>query len=386
MSARVESKRILGLALVVLSSCGSNKKPGPEAIAASTEVAPAVMTGDTAVQANANADLTNAARATRPAADAKFNPRLLRRFKPISGRFDGDRPASDAEIKLGRMLYYEKRLSKDRDLSCNSCHDLSRYGVDGQATSLGVGGQHGERNSPTVYHAAGYFAEFWDGRAANVEEQAKAPISNPTEMGSTPEATVRVLKSIPEYSKLFAAAFPGQPDPLTFDNVGHAIGAFERGLSTPSRWDKYLAGDSKALTAVEVEGLRVFTNVGCMVCHTGEFLGANSYQRVGAVEPWPNQRDQGRYAFTKTEADRMMFKVPSLRNVEMTGPYFHDGSARTIDDAVRVMGKYQLGLELSDAEVASVVAWLKSLTGELPRDYIVAPELPKGATATGSGG
>ncbi|HEY3595845.1 MAG TPA: cytochrome c peroxidase, partial [Polyangiaceae bacterium] len=190
-----------------------------------------------------------------------------------------------------------------------------------------------------------------------------------------------------DYAKLFAAAFPGQADSITFDNIGRAIGAFERGLSTPSRWDQNLDGDGKALTPAEIEGLRVFTNVGCMVCHTGQFLGANSYQRVGAVEPWPNQSDQGRYALTKIETDRMSFKVPSLRNVEKTAPYFHDGSAKTLEDAVRMMGRYQLGLELSDAEVTSVVAWLKCLTGEIPRDYIAAPLLPKGSKETpGSGG
>jgi cytochrome c peroxidase len=371
MRVRCELKWGVGIALLALSC--SNKKPESDK-AASAAATPAAAAPEGAGQAAGGAE--------QGGVNAKFNPRLLRRFKAVSGRFESGPAPSDAEIKLGRMLYYEKRLSKNQDLSCNSCHDLTHYGVDGEATSAGFKGQRGARNSPTVYHAAGYFAQFWDGRAASVEEQAKGPIANPVEMASSGEAAVRMLKSIPEYPKFFAAAFPGEADPVTFDNVGRAIGAFERGLSTPSRWDKYLGGDSNALTASEVEGLRIFTNVGCMVCHTGEFLGANSYQRVGSVEAWPNQKDQGRYAVTKSDSDKMMFKVPSLRNVEKTAPYFHDGSASTLDDAVRMMGKYQLGLELSDAEVASVVAWLKSLTGEIPTQYIAAPELPKSSKET----
>jgi cytochrome c peroxidase len=372
MQVRSELKLGVGIALLALS-CGSNKKAESDKAAGATETA-AVAGLERAGQPGAGAE--------QGGSGAKFNPRLLRRFKAVSARFESGKAPSEPEIKLGRMLYYEKRLSKNQDISCNSCHDLNHYGVDGEATSAGFKGQRGGRNSPTVYHAAGYFAQFWDGRAASVEEQAKGPIANPIEMASSGESTVRVLKSIPEYTKLFAAAFPGDADPVTFDNVGRAIGAFERGLSTPSRWDKFLDGDNKALTAAEVEGLRVFTNVGCMVCHTGEFLGANSYQKVGSVEAWPNQKDQGRYAVTKSESDRMMFKVPSLRNIDKTAPYFHDGSATTLEDAVRMMGKHQLGLELSDAEVTSVVAWLKSLTGEIPRDYVAAPELPKSTKET----
>ncbi len=370
MLERFELKVGVGIALLALSC--SNKKPDSDKAAGA---------GTTAAAA-APESAGQAAGAEQGGANAKFNPRLLRRFKAVSGRFETGPAPSEAEIKLGRMLYYEKRLSKNQDLSCNSCHDLSHYGVDGEATSAGFKGQRGARNSPTVYHAAGYFAQFWDGRAASVEEQAKGPIANPIEMASSGDAAVRVLKSIPEYPKLFATAFPGEADPVTFDNVGRAIGAFERGLSTPSRWDKYLSGDNSALNATEVEGLRVFTNIGCMVCHTGEFLGANSYQKVGSVEPWPNQKDQGRFSVTKSESDRMMFKVPSLRNIEKTAPYFHDGSATTLEDAVRMMGKHQLGLELSEAEVTSVVAWLKTLTGEIPRDYIAAPELPNSTKDT----
>lgn len=312
------------------------------------------------------------------AASKELNPRLLRRFVPLRESLESaEHPLTQERVALGRMLYYDVRLSRNQEVSCNSCHKLESYGVDGEATSAGDAGRRGARNSPTVYHAAGYFTQFWDGRATNVEEQAKGPILNPNEMAMpSPEAVVARLKAVPGYREAFSKAFPGTPEPITYDAVGIAIGAFERGLVTPSRWDRYLKGDRTALTDGELEGLKVFTNVGCMVCHTGEFLGGTSYQRVGAVEPWPNQADEGRATVTKDPADRMMFKVPTLRNIAKTAPYFHDGSAKTLDQAVRMMGKHQLGLELSEGEVGSIVTWLAALTGELPHAYIAQPTLP----------
>jgi cytochrome c peroxidase len=335
--------------------------------------------GDPPAPASAASPMAQAPKAIEASAD--FNPRLLRRFLPVRARIDAEgRPASDELVALGRTLFYDKRLSKNRDLSCNSCHKLDAYGVDGEATSPGFGGQRGGRNSPTVYNSAGYFAQFWDGRASDVEAQAKGPILNPIEMAMPDEQSVVLrLKAIPGYVSAFQRAFPGESAPVTYDNVGRAIGAFERGLTTPSRWDSYLKGDKSALSPAEVDGLKLFTNVGCMVCHTGEFLGGNSYQRAGAVEPWPNQTDEGRAAVTKNAADRMMFKVPTLRNIAKTAPYFHDGSAKTLDVAVRMMGKHQLGLELEDGEVRSIVTWLGSLTGELPMSYIAVPTLPPDA-------
>jgi cytochrome c peroxidase len=320
------------------------------------------------------------AASTRTDADLSsvFNPRLLRRFAPLTARLDDPaQPISQEQVDLGRMLYFDKRLSLHLDLSCNSCHRLDAYGVDGAAASLGDQGRRGTRNSPTVYNAAGFFAEFWDGRASDVEAQVKGPLLNPIEMAMPSDrAVVARLKAVPGYVAAFHAAFPNESDPVSFDDLGRAIGAFERGLTTPSRWDRFLRGDKAALTTEEVLGLKVFTNVGCMVCHTGEFLGGNSFQRAGAVEPWPNQADTGRAAVTHNPADRMMFKVPTLRNIQKTAPYFHDGSATTLDQAVRMMGKHQLGLELSDGEVSSIITWLASLTGELPTTYIAEPTLP----------
>jgi cytochrome c peroxidase len=319
-----------------------------------------------------------AAAGTAAAGTIEVNPRLLRRFQPLPADLRAPAgPADRAEIDLGRDLYYDKRLSKDGDISCNSCHDLADYGVDHQRFSLGQGGQRGGRNAPTVYNSAGFFVEFWDGRAPNVEEQAKGPVCNPVEMAMPDGAhVVTMLKAIPGYVTAFGKAFPAQSDPVTFDNVGQAIGAFERGLVTPGRWDDYLRGKTDALTREEKRGLKTFLDVGCMVCHTGAYLGGSMFERAGAVEPWPNQADRGRQQVTRAAGDGMMFKVPTLRNVAKTAPYFHDGSAATLPEAVKMMGRYQLGLDLSDEEVSSIVTWLGALTGDLPRDYVAPPVLP----------
>ena len=329
-----------------------------------------------------------AAQATVPPAPAAvdINPRLLRRFQPLRSQIETpDNSITQAKTNLGRMLFFEARLSKNQQTSCNTCHVLDRYGVDNLATSVGHRGQHGTRNSPTVYNAAGFFAQFWDGRMSTVEEQATGPILNPLEMALvSPDQAVQVLKSIPEYREAFEGAFPGQPDPITFANAARAIGAFERKLTTPSRWDEFLRGKQDALTVPELEGLKVFTNIGCMVCHTGEFVGGAMFQKVGIVEAWPDQRDQGRFEITKQETDRMMFKVPTLRNITKTAPYFHDGSVSSLDAAVRRMGRYQLGLTLSDQEVSAIVTWLGALTGDLPLELVKAPVLPPSTATTPS--
>jgi cytochrome c peroxidase len=317
-------------------------------------------------------------------ASIEINPRMLRRFQPIEAATESPHNTrSPARIALGRRLFHEKRLSEKNDLSCNSCHDLQQFGVDGQASSIGFEGRRGERNAPTVLNAAASFTQFWDGRSADIEEQAKVPILNPREMGmkSGDEVSAR-LKALPGYPAAFHDAFPDDPDPVRFDNVARAVGAFERGLMTPGRWDRFLAGDRDALTRPEKEGLKIFLNSGCMVCHTGPLLGGSTFERVGVVEPWPNQGDTGRMMITRAAADRMMFKVPTLRNVEKTAPYFHDGSVANLDDAVRAMGKHQLGLDLTSAEVGSIVIWLKSLTGELPGAYTAQDTLASTATPT----
>jgi cytochrome c peroxidase len=316
-----------------------------------------------------------AAKADAPSESAEsseVNPRLLRRFQAISAPGAAENPAL---VALGKRLFYEPRLSRGGDVSCNSCHDLTAYGVDHRATSTGVDGHRGDRNAPTVYNAAGFFVQFWDGRAASLEEQAKGPILNPSEMGMTsPDHVVERLRGVAGYKAAFRDAFPDQADAVTYDNVGRAIAAFERGLVTPGRWDKYLLGDKNALSAAEKTGLKTFLNSGCMVCHTGAYLGGSMFERVGAVEPWPNQTDTGRMKVTHAEGDRMMFKVPTLRNVARTSPYFHDGSAQTLTDAVQQMGKHQLGLDLSPEENQAIVTWLGVLTGDMPSEYARRPE------------
>lgn len=286
-------------------------------------------------------------------------------------------PITPAKIKLGRMLFFDPRLSNAGDVSCNSCHDLAKYGVDGKRVSTGHAGQQGNRNSPTVYHAAGHFVQFWDGRAADVEEQAKGPMLNPVEMAMASGEEVAVkLRAISGYAPAFREAFPGEAEPVTFDNMAKAIGAFERKLVTPSRWDKFLAGDRNAITQFEMMGHHEFMHGGCATCHNGAYVGGRSFQKLGAEQPWPVETDTGRFALTHQTADRMMFKVPSLRNIEKTGPYFHDGSVATLDEAVRLMAKHQLNRELVPEQKNMIVAWLKTLTGELPREYIQAPKLP----------
>ena len=285
-------------------------------------------------------------------------------------------PITDEKIALGRMLYYDPRFSKAQQLSCNSCHSLATAGVDNQPTSLGHRGQRGTRNSPTVYNAAFHIAQFWDGRAPDVEEQAKGPVLNPVEMGMASEAQViSVLNSIPGYLPLFQAAFPGEKDPINYDNFGRAVGAFERRLVTSDRFDAFLEGNDDALSDTEVAGLATFLDTGCTACHMGPTIGGKLYQKLGLVEAYPT-KDAGRFEFTKNEADRQFFKVPSLRNIEKTGPWFHDGSITTLDDAIRTMARIQLGKQLDDAQVASIRAFLTTLTGTADAAYIKMPELP----------
>jgi cytochrome c peroxidase len=301
-------------------------------------------------------------------------------FKPLPKQYDSkENPITPEKVELGRLLYFDKRLSKNHDVSCNSCHDLAKYGVDGAQFSTGHKKQKGGRNSPSVYNAGNHIAQFWDGRAATLEEQAKGPVLNPVEMAVADAATVeKTLKSIPGYAPLFAKAFPEAKDaPITLDNMAKAIGAFERTLVTPSRFDTYLGGDEKALTDAEKKGLQTFIDVGCMGCHLGEGVGGNSYQKLGVVTPVPDLKDLGRFEATKKDADKFLFRVPSLRNVAKTAPYLHDGSVKTLPEAVAFMGKHQLGRELKKEEVAAIVTFLNALTGELPKVAVPKP-LPSG--------
>lgn len=292
------------------------------------------------------------------------------------------RELSDARIALGRMLYYDARLSKNHDVSCNTCHDLATWGVDHAPTSTGHKGQKGGRNAPTTYNAAMHLAQFWDGRAKDVEDQAKGPPLNPIEMAMADAAAVETtFRSIPGYAEPFKAAFPAAEQPVTFDNLAVAIGAFERKLVTPDPFDKWLGGDDAAITAEQKAGLQTFMDVGCQTCHGGKALGGMMYQKLGLVKPYETA-DRGRAALTGNDAEAFMFKVPSLRNIAETGPYLHDGSIATLDETIRLMGSYQLGKELADDQVKSIATFFDALTGPVPTEYIAKPELPADGPTT----
>jgi len=321
-----------------------------------------------------------------PAAPAPDVAALRVKAKGIFGVLPADapnpaNPITPEKVTLGRMLFYEPRITLSRKLSCNSCHGLDTYGVDNQPTSVGHEGQRGERNSPTVYNAALEFVQFWDGRAADVEEQAKGPVLNPVEMAmpSEPEVVGR-LKEIPGYGPLFAAAFPGEADPINFDNAAKAIAAFERKLVTPGPFDDFLNGNDQALTPEQLAGLQTFMDTGCITCHNGATVGGRMFQKLGLVEPYPT-KDVGREKVTHNEADRYFFKVPMLRNVAKTGPWFHDGSIQNLDDAIRLMARHQLGKQLGTGEIASIRAFLESLTGRVDAAFVAKPELLPDANA-----
>jgi len=310
-------------------------------------------------------------------AEVEVNRAMLGIFQPLVEVAENpENPITDEKVDLGRMLYYDTRLSENRSVSCNTCHDLAEYGTDRAAVSTGIHDQQGGRSAPTVYNAAIHIAQFWDGRAADVEEQAVGPILNPIEMGM-PDAdyVLKVLNSIPGYVEAFAEAFPEDEEPLTYDNVGKAIGAFERKLMTPSRFDAYLEGDEGALTSEEKEGLNLFITTGCITCHNGMGVGGHMFQKLGLVKEWPSE-DLGRFEVTGNEADKYFFKVPSLRNIAETGPYLHDGSIETLEEITSKMAEYQLGRVLSDEEVASIVTFMKALTGPIDEEFIAEPELP----------
>lgn len=268
-----------------------------------------------------------------------------------------------ARVALGQRLFSDPRLSHDNTVACASCHDLAHGGVDHRPTSIGVNGQHGSRNAPTVFNTSLNFVLFWDGRAATLEEQAAGPVHNPVEMASNWSEVVGKLSADPDYVQAFRAAYP---DGLTGANIANAIATFERTLLTPgAALDRYLLGDRSALSARELAGMQRFIGYGCSSCHQGVGIGGNMFQRFGVMEgvKRPSNRDPGRFNVTRRPEDQDVFKVPMLRNVAVTGPYFHDATANTLDEAVVTMGRVQLGRELSKEDVALIVAFLRSLTG-----------------------
>ncbi len=308
-------------------------------------------------------------------------------FKPIPAQppaLPGN-PATPARVELGKMLFFDPRLSASHTISCNSCHNVGLAGVDVAEKSIGHKWQKGGRNSPTVFNAVFNTAQFWDGRAKDLEEQAGGPMVNPLEMASPKEHVTEQLRGIPGYVAAFKAAFPGEASPVTLANAQKAIAVFEATLITPNApFDRYLKGDAAALNATQTAGLKLFIDKGCAACHNGINVGGGRYAPFGIVEK-PGAEllpaaDKGRFTVTKTAGDEYVFKVPTLRNIELTAPYFHSGRSWDLRQAVAVMAASQLGLPVTDEEAGKIVAFLGALTGEQPK--IVYPVLPPGVAAT----
>ena len=300
-----------------------------------------------------------------------------------------DNPITPAKIELGKMLYFDPRLSVDGTVSCNSCHNVMSDGGDGRPVGVGVRGQRGGRGSPTVWNSAYNTVQFWDGRAASLEDQAKGPLTNPIEMGmANHDEVMKRVNQIPGYVAAFKKAFPKDKDAVTIDNLAKAIATYERTLITlNSPFDRYIKGNKKAMTVQQVKGMKLVEEIGCTSCHTGEnFSGDGFKMGEGHYQPFPQipgskfdkmydlLADKGRFEVTKKDEDKNHWRVPTWRNVALTAPYFHNGKVKTLDEAVRVMGKTQLGIDLTDEQISNIVAFLNSLTGEFPKQTL--PKLP----------
>ena len=308
--------------------------------------------------------LTAHADATKTPQPDELRQRCSPALTPLPEKMPGAEKDAPVLVDLGRALFFDVRLSANNSQSCNSCHDVNmgRGGVDNNPTSPGAFGKRGGRNSPTVLNAGLHSAQFWDGRAVDLTAQAKGPILNPIEMAMPNEqAVVEKLSEIAEYRTSFARAFPGDSKPLTYDNIARAIAAFERTLITRDRFDDFLKGENRALTTEEIKGLDMFVTIGCASCHNGPLLGGNSYQKFGLIHS-ANIEDVGRYAVTKDDDDKFKFKVPSLRNISLTAPYFHDGSKGKLEEAVKEMAWLQLDRKLTDEEAKALTAFLDALS------------------------
>ena len=378
------TRLLLSLAVLsALAACGGQESKEQKPASAPTE-ASAVQTTPDAASAASQAAVDNNASPE----DQELLKRAQGIFKPLPSAEEMQklRPFTEEQVKLGHQLWYEPRLSKGNTVSCNSCHNLATAGVDNlPTTSQGHKGQFGGRNSPTALNAALLGMQFWDGRAADVEEQAGGPLVNPVEMANdSQEAAAAKIAKIPEYQELFKTAFP-EDGAVSFKNITTALGAFERTLLTPTKWDDYLKGNVNALNEQERKGVRAFMDNGCIACHSGVNLGGATFQKFGLVEGpyWKfiedPKHDKGRADVTKKAEDEFFFRVPGLRNVAKTYPYFHNGSVWELDKAVTIMGKAQLGKDLSKEDTDNIVAFLKTLSGNVSDTARTMPELPLSA-------
>ena len=314
---------------------------------------------------------------------------------PLKVPVPADNPMTADKIELGKMLFFDPRLSIDGTVSCNSCHNVMYHGGDGRPVGVGIHGQRGGRGSPTVWNSAFQTVQFWDGRAATLEDQAKGPLINGVEMGMTShDFTLERLRQIPGYVQAFKKAFPKDKNSITIDTMARALATYERTLITPnSPFDKYIRGNKKAMTPQQIKGMKLVDEIGCTSCHTGDnFSGEGFKMGEGNYQPFPQipgskydkmydlTSDLGRYEVTKKVEDKNHWRVPTWRNIAITAPYFHNGKVKTLDEAVRVMAKTQLDADLNDTQVSDIVAFLNALTGEFPKQMM--PMLPNTANMT----
>lgn len=323
------------------------------------------------------------ARAQAAGDDAQLLKDAQRVFKPLpKDAGTPEFPITPLRVELGRKLFFDPRISADGTVSCSRCHQPALYATDGLPKAKGVFDKVNDRRAPTVLNAALQFKAHWRGDRENVEDQATLAVLGPASFGDPDNAAAMAkVKAIPGYIELFQKAFPGEQDPVTVGNWGKAIGAFERTLITPGPFDEYLGGRVQALSEPERKGLRTFMATGCGSCHNGAVLGGTMFRKFGVVEDYwketgSQEIDKGRFDVTNNPADMYVFKVPGLRNTAMTRPYFHDGSARTLPEAVRIMAKVQLGKALSDEDTNAIITFLGSLTGQETPNFAEAPVLP----------
>lgn len=357
---------LVTLAAMGAAACDKTPAPPPPPTAAATET-------------------SRPAGETSPLARA-FDPAQLLVFQPLPTKIERpDNLLTDEKVALGKMLYFDERLSRSHDVSCNSCHDVGKSGADEAAIATGTKKTKGKRNAPTVFNAAGGSAQGWDARVTLVEELIVPHIAEASVMGLDEAQLGATVSSIPAYAAAFKKAFPEAASPITAERISQAIAAYTRKLLTPSRWDEFLAGDQSKLTDAEKTGLGAFLDANCMTCHAGKYVGAAQNQKLGVAKPWPASpatADLGRFEVTKQDVDRSVFKVPSLRNVTKTAPYLHDGSIASLDELTRLMARHQVGKELTDAQVKSIVTFLGTLSGDPPKDLVAKPDLPPSGPKT----
>ncbi|MBS2016022.1 MAG: c-type cytochrome [Deltaproteobacteria bacterium] len=358
---------LVGLVALGMSACDKPKDPPPAPTATASATAPPP---------------------TAAPAPKALDPAALGVFAPLPAKLERpDNLLTDEKVALGRQLYFDARLSKGQDVSCNSCHDVTRAGADEAALSVGTKKQKGTRNAPSIFNAAGGFAQGWDARASLVEELVVPHIAEPSVMAMDEKKLLAVITSIPAYAAAFQKVFLADKTAVSAENVSRAIGAYTRSLLTPARWDAFLAGKTDALIDSEKAGVALFIDAGCSSCHAGKYLGATQTQKLGVAKPWPEGEagaatDHGRIAVTKQDVDKDVFKVPSLRNVVRTAPYLHDGSVATLEEITKLMSRHQVGKELTDDQVKSLVSFMGTLTGEPPKDLVTKPELPPSGPKT----